>query len=194
VSEAVRNIAAASLALNYPTLVSIPHSVINGYKNVLALTLELENYSFPLADKVCARVSVGSICSAFVHPLAVVCLCLRLSCWLALVRTALLACLLPDSIAQKSEVRRVALRSKTSWPTPTRTCRLVAAAARWQRLPRRRRSRSRKRRRRRRIWSSTCLIRCCRIGASAFAAATVITNSPPSNLALSCLKTAGILK
>lgn len=51
VSAAVANVAALSLAANYPTLASIPHSVINGYKNVLAIAVETD-YSFPLAEKV----------------------------------------------------------------------------------------------------------------------------------------------
>lgn len=51
VGAGLANVAALSLAANYPTLASIPHSVINGYKNVLAIALETE-YSFPLADKV----------------------------------------------------------------------------------------------------------------------------------------------
>jgi large subunit ribosomal protein LP0 len=51
VGAAIGNVAALSLAANYPTLASIPHSVINGYKNVLAIAVETE-YSFPLADKV----------------------------------------------------------------------------------------------------------------------------------------------
>jgi len=45
------NVAALSLATGYPTLASIPHSIINSYKNVLAICVETE-YSFPLADKV----------------------------------------------------------------------------------------------------------------------------------------------
>lgn len=51
VTAAISNVAAASLQLHYPTLASIPHSVINGYKNVLAVAVETE-YSFDLADKV----------------------------------------------------------------------------------------------------------------------------------------------
>jgi len=47
----VSNIAALSLAANYPTMASIPHSIINGYKNVLAIAIGTE-YTFPLADKV----------------------------------------------------------------------------------------------------------------------------------------------
>jgi large subunit ribosomal protein LP0 len=50
-AAALANVAALSLAANYPTLASIPHSVVNGYKNVLAIAIETD-YSFPLADKV----------------------------------------------------------------------------------------------------------------------------------------------
>lgn len=51
VSAGIANVAALSLAANYPTLASIPHSVINGYKNVLSIALATE-YSFPRADKI----------------------------------------------------------------------------------------------------------------------------------------------
>lgn len=51
ITAGVRNIAAACLELNFPTLASAPHSLVNGYKNVLSIAVETE-YSFPLADKV----------------------------------------------------------------------------------------------------------------------------------------------
>ena len=51
VQTAIARIAAASLELNYPTLASIPHSVVNGYKNVLAVSVATD-YDFPLAEKV----------------------------------------------------------------------------------------------------------------------------------------------
>jgi len=47
----VKNVASVSLALHYPTLASVPHSVINGYKRVLAIGLSTE-YSFPKAEEV----------------------------------------------------------------------------------------------------------------------------------------------
>uniref|UniRef100_A0A3P8Z9B9 Large ribosomal subunit protein uL10 n=1 Tax=Esox lucius TaxID=8010 RepID=A0A3P8Z9B9_ESOLU len=47
----VRNIASVCLEIGYPTLASIPHTIINGYKRVLAVAVETD-YSFPLADKV----------------------------------------------------------------------------------------------------------------------------------------------
>jgi large subunit ribosomal protein LP0 len=51
VSSAIAQVAAVSLELHYPTLASVPHSIINGYKNVLAVAVETD-YSFELADKV----------------------------------------------------------------------------------------------------------------------------------------------
>jgi large subunit ribosomal protein LP0 len=50
-TRGVRNIAAISLAIGFPTVASVPHSIIRGYKNVLAIALGTE-YSFPKADKV----------------------------------------------------------------------------------------------------------------------------------------------
>jgi len=46
----VKNVAAISLALHYPTVASVPHSVINGFKKVLAIGLATE-YSFPKAEE-----------------------------------------------------------------------------------------------------------------------------------------------
>jgi len=51
VAAAVQNVAALSLATGIPTMASLPHSIINGYKNVLSIALATD-YSFPLADKV----------------------------------------------------------------------------------------------------------------------------------------------
>lgn len=47
----IGNVAAVSLETGYPTLPSIPHSIINGFKNVLSVALATE-YSFPQADKI----------------------------------------------------------------------------------------------------------------------------------------------
>lgn len=49
--EGVRNVASVCLQIGYPTVASVPHTVINGYKRVLAIAVETD-YSFPLADKV----------------------------------------------------------------------------------------------------------------------------------------------
>lgn len=48
---AVDEIAAISLATDTPTIAAVPHSIINGYKNVLAVSLAT-SYTFPLAAKI----------------------------------------------------------------------------------------------------------------------------------------------
>lgn len=47
----IKTVAAISLALNYPTIVSVAHSLVNAYKNVLAISLSTE-YTFDGAEKV----------------------------------------------------------------------------------------------------------------------------------------------
>jgi len=46
----VRNVAAVSLATNYPTLASVPHSIANGMKNLLAIAA-VTDVTFPAAEK-----------------------------------------------------------------------------------------------------------------------------------------------
>ncbi|KAH9902907.1 60S acidic ribosomal protein P0 [Cubamyces menziesii] len=46
----IKTIAAISLAINYPTLVSVVHSLVNAYKNLIAIALVTE-YSFEGAEK-----------------------------------------------------------------------------------------------------------------------------------------------
>jgi len=41
-SSGISNIAAASLAMGYPTVASIPHSIVNGFRNVAAVCLEAD--------------------------------------------------------------------------------------------------------------------------------------------------------
>jgi len=47
----IKTIACISLALQYPTIVSVTHSLVNSYKNVLAIAIGTD-YSFPAADKI----------------------------------------------------------------------------------------------------------------------------------------------
>jgi len=47
----IKTVAAISLAVNYPTVVSVVHSLVNAYKNLIAVALETE-ISFEGADKV----------------------------------------------------------------------------------------------------------------------------------------------
>ncbi|KAF8972116.1 ribosomal protein L10-domain-containing protein [Flammula alnicola] len=60
----IKTIAAISLALNYPTIVSVSHTLVHAYKNLLAISLATE-YTFEASEKVCsflvARVGVLKI-------------------------------------------------------------------------------------------------------------------------------------
>jgi len=47
----IKTVAAISLALNYPTIVSVTHSLVNAYKNLIAISLQTE-YSFEGAEKI----------------------------------------------------------------------------------------------------------------------------------------------
>ncbi|RPA82769.1 60S acidic ribosomal protein P0 [Ascobolus immersus RN42] len=55
--SAVTTIATISLAANYPTLPSVMHSVINSYKNVIAVALGTEGYSWPAIDELKDRIA-----------------------------------------------------------------------------------------------------------------------------------------
>jgi len=50
-SNGVKNVAAISLGIGFPTVAALPHVLIRGYKNLLAISLTTD-YSFPRADKV----------------------------------------------------------------------------------------------------------------------------------------------
>jgi len=49
--QGVKTIASISLALKYPTIVSVPHLLVNAYKNLLAVSIATE-YTFEGAEKV----------------------------------------------------------------------------------------------------------------------------------------------
>jgi large subunit ribosomal protein LP0 len=48
----VKNMAALSLALNHPTIASVPHLLVNGFKDVCSLSLATD-ISIPATEKVC---------------------------------------------------------------------------------------------------------------------------------------------
>jgi len=50
-SNALSTYAAVSLALKYPTQVSIPHSIANAFKTLVAITVNLEGYTFEKAEE-----------------------------------------------------------------------------------------------------------------------------------------------
>ena len=49
--QGIRSIAALSLSINYPSVPAVPHLLIKGYKNALAVSVATE-FTFPLAEKV----------------------------------------------------------------------------------------------------------------------------------------------
>jgi large subunit ribosomal protein LP0 len=49
-SAVLRQVAALSLALGFPTKASVPHSLINGFKNLLATSIA-SDYTFPASEK-----------------------------------------------------------------------------------------------------------------------------------------------
>lgn len=55
-SSAIKTITTVSLALNYPTLPSVMHSLINGYKKVLAVAIQTE-YSWPEIEELKDRIA-----------------------------------------------------------------------------------------------------------------------------------------
>ena len=54
--SAIKTIATISLAANYPTLPSVIHSIVNGYKQVLAVAIETE-YSWPEIEELKDRIA-----------------------------------------------------------------------------------------------------------------------------------------
>jgi len=67
-SAAVRNVAALCLTLNYPTAASVPHSVMDAYKNLLAVGLGCETYSWENLEKVKAILADPSAFAAASAP------------------------------------------------------------------------------------------------------------------------------
>jgi len=65
----VANIAAVSLAIGYPTSASVPHSVVNGFKNLLAIAAETE-VTFAEAEKLKAFLADPSAFAVAAAPAA----------------------------------------------------------------------------------------------------------------------------
>lgn len=64
----VKTIAALSLRINYPTIASVPHSLVNGYKNLLAVSVTTD-YTFPAAEKVKAYLADPSAFAVAAGPI-----------------------------------------------------------------------------------------------------------------------------
>merc|ERR1712157_495018 len=65
----VRNVAAMSLAMNYPNVASVPHSIVNGMKNLLAVAAATE-ITFKEAETVKAFLADPSAFAAVAAPAA----------------------------------------------------------------------------------------------------------------------------
>ena len=68
-SKGIQNVAGLCLAAGYPTEVSVPHSVINGFKNALAIAVATE-YSFPLAEKMKEMIEHPELFASAAAPVA----------------------------------------------------------------------------------------------------------------------------
>lgn len=69
-SAGARNVAAVSLALGFPTLASVPHSIYNAFKNLVAIAVECESFSFAKADPYKAYLADPSAFAAAAGPAA----------------------------------------------------------------------------------------------------------------------------
>jgi len=69
-NNAVREVAALCLALNYPTAASVPHSIMDAYKNMLAIGLACKDYSWENLTKVRAILADPSAFAAAAAPAA----------------------------------------------------------------------------------------------------------------------------
>jgi len=69
-NNAVREVAALCLALNYPTAASLPHSIMDAYKNMLAIGLACKDYSWENLTKVKAILADPSAFAAAAAPAA----------------------------------------------------------------------------------------------------------------------------
>lgn len=65
----IANVAAISLAINYPTQASIPHVIINSFKNLLAIALETD-VPLPQADSIKAYLADPSAFAVAAAPVA----------------------------------------------------------------------------------------------------------------------------
>lgn len=57
VQETIKQIAALSLEIKFPTVASAPHSLVNAYKRILGCALGTEDISFPAVDKIRERLA-----------------------------------------------------------------------------------------------------------------------------------------
>ncbi|RYH04926.1 50S ribosomal protein L10, partial [archaeon] len=68
--NAISKIAAISLQIGYPTQASLPHSVGNAFRSLVAVTVNLDNYTFPKAEPFKAFLKDPSAFAAAAAPAA----------------------------------------------------------------------------------------------------------------------------
>merc|ERR1712018_1045986 len=68
--SSVQNVAAVSLAIGYPTVASVPHSIANGFKNLMAVAAVTE-IDFPQVEQLKAYLADPSAFAAAAAPVAV---------------------------------------------------------------------------------------------------------------------------
>lgn len=69
-SAGIANIASVSLAIGLPTAASVPHMILNGFKNLLAIAAECEEITFPEAESMKAFLADPSAFAAAAAPAA----------------------------------------------------------------------------------------------------------------------------
>ena len=57
----VQNVAAVSLAIGYPTVASVPHSIANGFKNLMAVAAATE-IEFPQVEQLKVKTRFSTLC------------------------------------------------------------------------------------------------------------------------------------
>ena len=70
VQETIKQIAALSLEIKFPTVASAPHSLVNAYKRILGCALGTEDISFPAVDKIRERLANPGAFAVAVAPAA----------------------------------------------------------------------------------------------------------------------------
>lgn len=69
--QGVRNVACISLAIGYPTAASAPHSIVNGFKRLLAVAAETD-YTFKEAERVSTINISEQVQSKLIWPVPVI--------------------------------------------------------------------------------------------------------------------------
>ena len=146
----IKTIAAISLAINYPTIVSVSHTLVNAYKNLLAVSIATD-YTFEGSEKVSIDLVNVQSKDGF-HTLKI------LNRPWTCVEQHNPFLILPFINLITIVIDIISFRSRTCWRTPTRTLQLPQLPPLrlplLQRRPRRKRRRKKRRRTLMLTWAS----------------------------------------